>query len=99
MTGERPYQCPNCTYASPDSFKLKRHLRIHTGIVVNRGNIQDLIGLFLGGYCPLMDINILVRLKLKYAVSSSMPIEASTRRYTIHERKGKGKKKKGGGVQ
>ena len=30
-TGERPYQCPNCTYASPDTFKLKRHLRIHTG--------------------------------------------------------------------
>lgn len=30
-TGERPYQCPHCTYASPDTFKLKRHLRIHTG--------------------------------------------------------------------
>lgn len=28
---ERPYQCPHCTYASPDTFKLKRHLRIHTG--------------------------------------------------------------------
>lgn len=25
------FQCPHCTYASPDSFKLKRHLRIHTG--------------------------------------------------------------------
>jgi hypothetical protein len=25
------YQCPHCTYASPDTFKLKRHLRIHTG--------------------------------------------------------------------
>lgn len=24
-------QCPHCTYASPDTFKLKRHLRIHTG--------------------------------------------------------------------
>ncbi|KAL2731438.1 transcriptional repressor CTCFL-like isoform X1 [Vespula squamosa] len=23
--------CPHCTYASPDTFKLKRHLRIHTG--------------------------------------------------------------------
>ena len=30
-TGERPYQCPHCTYASPDTYKLKRHLRIHTG--------------------------------------------------------------------
>ncbi|CAL1261091.1 unnamed protein product [Larinioides sclopetarius] len=30
-TGERPYQCPHCTYASPDMYKLKRHLRIHTG--------------------------------------------------------------------
>jgi len=30
-SGERPYQCPHCTYASPDTFKLKRHLRIHTG--------------------------------------------------------------------
>lgn len=26
-----PCQCPHCTYASPDTFKLKRHLRIHTG--------------------------------------------------------------------
>lgn len=25
------FQCQHCTYASPDSFKLKRHLRIHTG--------------------------------------------------------------------
>lgn len=25
------FQCPHCTYASPDTFKLKRHLRIHTG--------------------------------------------------------------------
>ena len=31
ILGERPYQCPHCTYASPDTFKLKRHLRIHTG--------------------------------------------------------------------
>lgn len=31
VSGERPYQCPHCTYASPDTFKLKRHLRIHTG--------------------------------------------------------------------
>lgn len=31
FAGERPYQCPHCTYASPDTFKLKRHLRIHTG--------------------------------------------------------------------
>ncbi|KAJ0183963.1 hypothetical protein K1T71_000386 [Dendrolimus kikuchii] len=23
--------CPHCTYASPDTFKLKRHLRTHTG--------------------------------------------------------------------
>ena len=30
-TAERPYQCPHCSYASPDTFKLKRHLRIHTG--------------------------------------------------------------------
>ena len=30
-TGERPYQCPNCSYASPDTFSLKRHLRTHTG--------------------------------------------------------------------
>ena len=29
--GEHPYQCSHCTYASPDTFKLKRHLRIHTG--------------------------------------------------------------------
>lgn len=25
------FQCPHCTYASPDTFKLKRHLRTHTG--------------------------------------------------------------------
>lgn len=31
IAGERPYQCPHCTYASPDTYKLKRHLRIHTG--------------------------------------------------------------------
>lgn len=29
--GERPYQCPTCSYASPDTYKLKRHMRIHTG--------------------------------------------------------------------
>ena len=29
--GERPYQCPHCPYASPDTYKLKRHLRVHTG--------------------------------------------------------------------
>ena len=30
-TGERPYKCPHCDYASPDTYKLKRHLRVHTG--------------------------------------------------------------------
>ena len=25
------FQCSHCTYASPDTFKLKRHMRIHTG--------------------------------------------------------------------
>lgn len=29
--GERPYQCSECKYASPDSYKLKRHMRTHTG--------------------------------------------------------------------
>ena len=31
VTGERPYQCSECSYASPDSYKLKRHMRTHTG--------------------------------------------------------------------
>lgn len=31
ISGERPYQCTQCSYASPDSYKLKRHMRIHTG--------------------------------------------------------------------
>ena len=31
LLGERPYKCTECSYASPDSYKLKRHMRTHTG--------------------------------------------------------------------
>jgi hypothetical protein len=32
-TDERPYLCGFCDYASRDTFKLKRHIRTHTGRV------------------------------------------------------------------
>ncbi|KAK2110216.1 hypothetical protein P7K49_009962, partial [Saguinus oedipus] len=29
-TGERPFQCCQCSYASRDTYKLKRHMRTHS---------------------------------------------------------------------
>ena len=39
-SGERPYLCPHCDYAARDTFKLKRHVRIHTGILY-KYNIRE----------------------------------------------------------
>jgi len=30
-TGERPYACDLCSYASKDAYKLKRHMITHSG--------------------------------------------------------------------
>ena len=30
-TGERPYQCPHCTYAAATADSLQKHIRTHTG--------------------------------------------------------------------
>lgn len=33
-TGERPYPCHLCSYASKDVYKLKRHMLTHTGRIL-----------------------------------------------------------------
>lgn len=33
-TGERPYPCHLCSYASKDAHKLKRHMLTHTGRIL-----------------------------------------------------------------
>lgn len=33
-TGERPYPCHLCSYASKDAYKLKRHMLTHTGRIL-----------------------------------------------------------------
>ena len=46
-TEDKPYKCTECDYASVESTKLKRHMRTHTGKLINMGWGFDEVGFIL----------------------------------------------------